>query len=179
MVEPKVFTTTYGVSASYPSGMMLSKIAGVFARSNPQPDVQTADSGRRDLGPAPIEPNDVRDGQPVARSLRLSASPDGRLVSDLWDCTAGRFDWIFGSDEIVKILEGEVHITDDTGAVVVLGAGDTAHFRRGAHTIWYVPSYVRKFAINRLPVLVLTRARVRRMVASARSRREGSSRHER
>ena len=79
-------------------------------RPLPGPDIQASDVARGDLGPAPIFPAHVRTGAPVGRSLRLAESPDGRLVTDLWDCTAGSFDWYFDSDEIAHILDGEVHV---------------------------------------------------------------------
>ena len=111
----------------------------------------TGDARRRDLGEAPITPADVIDGTPVARSTCLTSSADGLVSTHLWDCTAGRFHWTFGVDEIVHILDGEVHVTDDAGATAILQTGDVAHFPLGSHTIWHVPEYVRKLAVHRTP----------------------------
>jgi len=66
------------------------------------------DISRTDLASLPIEPSWVMEGAPVARAITLSESPDSLLTTGLWDCTAGMFTWIFSSDEIVQILEGEV-----------------------------------------------------------------------
>jgi uncharacterized cupin superfamily protein len=112
-----------------------------------------ADARRDDLVGEPIPASDVIDGAPVARSVRITESADRLVSTHLLDCTAGRFHWRFGVDEIVHILEGEVQIEDDHGATFSLGAGDVAHFPLGAHTVWHVPVYVRKLAVHRAPSL--------------------------
>src|SRR3954451_13210007 len=111
----------------------------------------TADARRSDLAAAPITAAHVIDGAPEARSVRLTASDDGLISTYLWDCTAGRFHWYFGVDEIVHVLDGEVHVTDDAGTTVTLRAGDVAHFPLHSHTVWHVPAYVRKLAFHRNP----------------------------
>jgi uncharacterized protein len=111
----------------------------------------TADATRRDLGEAPIRADHVLDGAPIARSTCLTSSTDGRISTHLWDCTAGRFRWIFGVDEIVHILDGEVHVTDHEGRTATLRTGDVGHFALGSHTVWDVPDYVRKLAVHRTP----------------------------
>ncbi len=103
---------------------------------------------RDDLQPAPIPAHDVLEGAPVARALQLTCSGDG-LSSGLWDCTAGRFRWWYGTDEIVHVLEGEVHVERGDGSLLVLLPGDVAYFEPGESTVWYVPDYVKKFCINR------------------------------
>jgi uncharacterized protein len=115
------------------------------------PAILTGDAQRRDLQDAPITPDHVIDGTPVARSVQLTASADGLVSTHLWDCTAGRFHWYFGVDEIVHILDGEVHVTDDDGQTVVLGVGDIGHFALHSHSVWHVPDYVRKLAFHRAP----------------------------
>jgi uncharacterized cupin superfamily protein len=111
----------------------------------------TADSGLRDLGDCPIHEPHVIAGAPVARATCLTASPDGGISTHIWDCTAGTFHWHFGVDEIVHILDGEVHVTGDDGHTQTLRAGDVGHFAYGSHTVWDVPQYVRKLAVHRAP----------------------------
>ncbi|MCW2984639.1 MAG: hypothetical protein JWR63_2209, partial [Conexibacter sp.] len=111
----------------------------------------TADARRHDLGAAPITAAHVIEGEPVARSVQLTASDDGLVSTHLWDCTAGRFHWHFGVDEVVHILDGEVHVTGDDGETAILGAGDVGHFALGSHSVWHVPEYVRKLAVHRAP----------------------------
>jgi len=134
--------------------------------------MRTGDDRRTDLAANPIDPAHVLEGAPEARAMVLSTSGDG-LTSGLWDCTAGRFRWYFGSDEIVHIIEGEVLVEDQTGGVVTLRPGDVAHFASGTVTTWTVPDYVKKFYVDRvLPGDPLSRAvrRLRRLVGRLRGR---------
>ena len=102
---------------------------------------------------APIRPEWIRAGAPVARASELSRSRDGTATTHGWDCTAGAFDWFFGGDETVFVIEGEVFVTDPaTGGERRLGPGDTALFRAGTWSRWRVPVYVRKLAFCRHPL---------------------------
>ena len=101
------------------------------------------------LAPAPITPGWIVAGAPVARAAELSRSADGTAVSLVWDCTAGTFDWHFGVDETVHILEGDVEVSTAGFAPRRLEAGDVALFRAGTTARWHVPRYVRKLAFCR------------------------------
>jgi uncharacterized cupin superfamily protein len=131
----------------------------------------TADARRRDLDASPITAEHVIEGDPVARSVQLTTSDDGLVSTYVWDCTAGRFHWHFGVDEVVHILDGEVHVTGDDGATAILRTGDVGHFPLGSHSVWHVPEYVRKLAVHRAPrpaPLALRAARrLRRMATSS------------
>src|SRR4051794_3877278 len=104
---------------------------------------------REEFADAPIPAAQVIDGAPVARSCDLHSSREAGVSMNLWDCTAGRFHWHYGSDELVEILEGEVRVSDVDGRQRVLRAGDTAHFPAGTSFVWEVPEYVKKLAIHR------------------------------
>jgi uncharacterized protein len=108
----------------------------------------TFDTSRQDLRPLPIDPAWIKEGTPVARSLTLSRSPDALLTAGLWDCTAGRFTWIFRRDEIVHVLEGEVRVHDGD-MTHVLVPGCVAYFPHGLETVWEVPRYVKKAFVLR------------------------------
>jgi uncharacterized cupin superfamily protein len=108
-----------------------------------------ADIRRDEFADAPIPAEQVIEGAPVARSCDLHSSRQAGVSMNLWDCTAGRFRWHYGSDELVEILEGEVRVTDAEGAQRVLRPGDTAHFPAGTSFVWEVPEYVKKLAIHR------------------------------
>ncbi len=66
-----------------------------------------------DLDPAPIRPEWIIAGKPVARCRHWSDSSDGTTSAMVWDCTAGTFRWYFGGDEIVHIIEGEVMVAGE------------------------------------------------------------------
>jgi len=97
----------------------------------------------------PICPDWVVEGAPVARKCILSTSHDGDASTVLWDCTEGAFNWYFGYDETVHIVEGEVEITDAQGFHQVLRANDVAFFPAGSNSFWRVKGYVRKVAFCR------------------------------
>lgn len=98
---------------------------------------------------APIPAVDVVDGQPHARTRELHRAYRGGVSMNYWDCTAGRFRWSYAGDEMIQVLEGEVHVTDEHGDTFTLREGDTAHFAAGTTLLWDVPEYVRKLAFHR------------------------------
>jgi uncharacterized cupin superfamily protein len=123
--------------------------------------VVSAQAAEARLEPAPIRPEWVLEGDPQARSALLSGAADGMAMTAVWDCTAGAFNWFFGGDETVHILEGEV-VVDDGSGPRTLRAGDVAFFPAGAWARWEVAAYVKKLAFCRdplpRPVLALVRA---------------------
>ncbi|MFN3854502.1 MAG: cupin domain-containing protein [Phreatobacter sp.] len=131
-----------------------------------RPPFDAASLASLDLDPAPIRPEWILDGRPMARCRHWSDSSDGTTSAMVWDCTAGRFRWYFGGDEIVHILEGEVIVTGDDGSHRTLRPGDAALFRAGAWSTWHVPHYVRKHAIchDSLPVAIALPLRATRRV---------------
>ena len=98
---------------------------------------------------APINPDWIVEGSPVARMAELSRSRDGTTVSVAWDCTAGTFKWYFGIDETVHILAGSVVVSGEDGVERRLNPGDVALFHSGSWTTWRVDAYVRKLAFCR------------------------------
>ena len=112
--------------------------------------VQRGQTSADDFQPSPIEPSWILEGNPIARSLGLTRAYDGNFTSGLWDCTAGKFNYHYGCDEVVHILEGEAIVEETSaGLVHVLRAGDVALFPQGLTLKWTVPQYVRKLAIFR------------------------------
>jgi hypothetical protein len=98
------------------------------------------------LAPAPINPDWIRDGKPVARNRVLQRSSDGLACTILWECTAGKFEWHYDIDETINILEGNVIVSDDKNPERRLGPGDVVFFPNGSRANWHVESYVRKIA---------------------------------
>lgn len=104
------------------------------------------------LSRAPIPADWVLRGNPEARAVELWRSLDGTMVTSAWDCTAGAFEWQFGCEETVHIVEGAVRVIEASGQERVLKAGDVAVFHAGTVATWDVESYVRKIAMCRHPV---------------------------
>ena len=91
-------------------------------------------------------------GDPVARGTVITQSDDKKVSSGLWSCQPGKFEWTFGWDEFVHVLEGEVEITEDgTDNTTTLRPGDMAHFPLGMKTHWHVKQTLKKFFVVRTP----------------------------
>jgi uncharacterized cupin superfamily protein len=104
------------------------------------------------MRPAPINPDWVLAGSPVARAGEIARSTDGTTLSAVWDCTAGTFNWHFGVDETVHIVDGEVEVSAPGFGPRMLRTGDAALFRAGTTARWHVPVYVKKIAYCRHPL---------------------------
>ncbi len=113
------------------------------------PMMQTGNTARNDLQSSPIDPAWITEGTPTARALTLALAEDGNFSCGLWDCTAGKFKYIYYTDEIVHILEGEAIIREE-GREHILHVGDTVFFPKGLTAYWTIPNYVKKFAIHRV-----------------------------
>jgi uncharacterized cupin superfamily protein len=106
-----------------------------------------------ELRPSPINPAWILEGEPVARKAILSSSQDTIAFTVRWDCTAGKFSWIYDLDETVHILEGSVIVSSENTPPKRLEAGDVAFFPAGTKAQWHVETYVRKVAFCRFVVL--------------------------
>ncbi|MBB3946600.1 hypothetical protein GGQ73_002554 [Rhizobium skierniewicense] len=141
--------------------VMIASVAAMAARAVPlmprarsvgrtQTVVSAASSGLI-MQPAPINPDWILAGEPVARMADHSRSADRAAYTALWDCTAGTFRWFFAWDETVHIVEGDVHVTAEDGTIHMLRTGDVAYFKAGTWATWRVDTYVRKVAFLRRP----------------------------
>lgn len=121
--------------------MRESTAAGPAAHENPY-----------GLQPDPIPREWILEGNPTARRKLLVGSSDDMASTHMWDCSAGRFDWFYGSDEVIYVLEGSVLVEDDAGVRRQLEAGDTFLFPAGSRFHWTVPRYIRKIAFLHAPL---------------------------
>lgn len=152
-----------------PLKLLLVGMAGAMVGSYRRPAAEqpsalvAANSDHMVLEPAPINPEWIIRGTPVARMSKHSASVDEAGLTALWDCTAGEFRWYFGWDETVVIQDGEVHVTSEDGSQRLLRAGDIAYFRGKTWATWRVDNYVRKVAFLRrpMPAMIAALFRVR------------------
>lgn len=115
-----------------------------------------------ELKSAPIQPDWIRGGNPVARNAELSRSDDRTACTLIWDCTPGQFEWRYDIDETIHILEGSVVLDDGVTPSRRLGPGDVVFFPAGAVVHWTVETHVRKLAFFRRqlpkPLALLSRA---------------------
>jgi uncharacterized protein len=109
--------------------------------------------GRRSLLAYPIKKDWVVDGTPEARGCPLFETSDQCANVHEWECTRGRFVWHYDVDEIVYIVEGDARIKDlATGLSTNITAGTSVLFQRGSSAEWTVDGYIRKVAINHVPL---------------------------
>ena len=109
-------------------------------------------AGRHELTPTIIPQGWIMEGHPIARERHLAGSTDGLASAYLWECTAGRFDWYYRTDELIYVMEGSVVLEDAAGERWALGAGDSFLFPAGSRFCWSVPDYVRKIAFLHPPL---------------------------
>lgn len=115
------------------------------------PGVRASSDNPYGLQPDPIPRDWILEGNPTARRRLLVGSSDDRASTHMWDCSAGRFNWHYGSDEVIYVLEGSVVIEDSAGVRRRLEPGDTFLFPAGSRFHWTVPRYIRKIAFLHAP----------------------------
>jgi uncharacterized protein len=102
-----------------------------------------------ELAPSPIEPSWIIEGKPTASACTLSRSADGTATTVVWHCTEGKFNWYYGFDETILILEGSIVLDNNTMHPTRYGPGDVVFFKDGAHAKWHVEGHVKKLAFCR------------------------------
>ena len=103
------------------------------------------------LQASPIEPSWIISGDPRAEGALHSQSADGCSSTTIWACSAGAFRWNFVWDETVYIVSGSVVVTDESGTVTTVSAGDVAYFAAGTWATWEIADHVKKVAFCRKP----------------------------
>jgi uncharacterized cupin superfamily protein len=98
-----------------------------------------------ELAPWPLPTEWILDGSsPDARGAVISRSDDSRIIRGIWECTPGRFSWVFSYDETLVVESGRATIELDTGEQVELAPGVMAFFGRGHDSTWTVHETLRK-----------------------------------
>jgi uncharacterized protein len=105
---------------------------------------------RRELHPLAVDPSWVISGSPVFRANVFQRSRHAATLSGIWECVGpAKFEWHYGVDESIYILEGSVEI-EYLGRRFRLTAGDSTHFAAGTTAVWMVADHVKKtYYINR------------------------------
>lgn len=99
-------------------------------------------------GPAaPIDPAKVLTGSPAEKVEVLYADPREEFLVGLWECTAGSWRCRFDEEEYVRLISGEVRLTDQAGGTVLFRPGDSFHVPSGFVGTWENVSDVRKIFV--------------------------------
>lgn len=102
--------------------------------------------GLDDWGTFPA--NDLVSGTPQQRGRYYFNAPEVGLSAGVWDCTAfeGRMA-PYSVDEFMMLLEGSVNVTEASGRVTHVKAGESFVIPRGLTCAWKQESYVRKIFV--------------------------------
>jgi uncharacterized protein len=140
-MRPWLFVASLAVNFGFLVGF--SATVGHQAAHVPQASMQEM---AKAMVPMLVNPAWIKSGTPtfmVAESANF-VLPVGSINAGLWSCDGPTtFEWSYGHDESVHILEGEAHITY-MGAEMTLTAGETAFFKAGTKATWTVPQRVYK-----------------------------------
>jgi len=136
---------------------------------------------RRNLRAAPVKRDWILEGTPEAKGHPLFETADRGANVHEWECTRGRFEWHYECDEIVHVIEGDAHIKDlATGISTNITAGSSVLFQRGSSAEWTIDRYIRKIAVNHVPLspnLILLQAtwrRLKRLFGKTEQAKDGS-----
>ncbi len=125
------------------------------------------------LSPSLVPKDWVLGGEPKVRALLHSESKDGMASTVVWECTPGAFNWFYGCDETIYIVEGAATLTEAGGVPHRIGPGSIIYCPAGSEVRWDVVETVRKVATQRgtLPrsaaLAMLIAQRVRKMLGLA------------
>ena len=97
---------------------------------------------------------DLKSGSPKQRGRTYFDAPDIGLSAGVWDCTAFEGTMApYSVDEFMILLEGSVTVTEASGRVTRVEAGEAFVIPRGLNCAWKQDGYVRKiFVIYQNPV---------------------------
>ena len=126
--------------------------AGRYVRSAAPASVRAEP---KTLTVVPIDPSWVMSGTPQISMDVTSSTSDGGSASGVWVCEGpATFEWRFGMDETVHLLEGQVDI-EYRNRRFTLRPGDSATFHAGTRAVWHVPVRIKKmFTLHRPGTLV-------------------------
>jgi uncharacterized cupin superfamily protein len=109
------------------------------------------------LHESPINPAWILEGEPIAWARQLAGSGELRMFE--WECSAGRFRWVYGMDELVYVIGGSAYIRWMGGSdKLPLGpwkrieSGDVVDFPHGCEAEWHIEDYIRKVAVLHVPL---------------------------
>lgn len=115
-----------------------------YARQLRHDQSPSAQELQRPLELITIDPSWIKSGTPIFKLAQTTHIPSASVTTGLWSCDGPtHFEWTFGADETVHILEGEVDI-EYLGKKMSLQAGETAFFHANTKASWHVPKHVLK-----------------------------------
>jgi uncharacterized protein len=99
--------------------------------------------------PSPINPEWIVEGAPIARAAVVARSIDGFATTFMWDCSPGKFRWVYNNDETLHVLSGNVILDEGLPTEKHVGTGDVVYFPAGSVANWHVTNHIVKVAFVR------------------------------
>ena len=84
------------------------------------------------------------EGNPTMKTWVQHTSLDGSVISGTWEATPGTWATTYKFYEFVHLIEGQITITADGAAPVILRAGDAFVVEPGFTGTWAIEAPVRK-----------------------------------
>lgn len=85
-----------------------------------------------------VMPANVMSGRPEISIAKQFASADGKFETGLRQHSMGSWKQTQGADEFVFVLQGKFMLSDDSGRIMELAAGDAAAIPAGFTGTWAV-----------------------------------------
>ncbi len=91
----------------------------------------------------------ILEGDPAAEVawLRTESGGEGMLYTGMFTAQPSTFRYVFGGDESLHVLDGDLDVAVDGGETVTLSPGDIASFPKGASSTWTLRAPLRKFFV--------------------------------
>jgi len=154
--QGEAFSVRSGIPISWTQDGFLRKFFMIYAPPNtPVPEIASADGGvlvhdlvMLEAGLTPLDttdPFEILGDTPVQRDNILFTNDAGNMFTGMWDSTAFESEMKpFPCHELVHLLEGEVTITEASGASSLFQGGDTFFVPMGTECSWKAADYIRK-----------------------------------
>lgn len=98
----------------------------------------------------PVDPDEELEGTANAVGVFTATSSDDQCSAGFWSCDPGRYEFYFGYDEFVYLIEGELTVHEGDKSYD-LNPGDTAFFPQECTVIWHVKKRMTKYFVARDP----------------------------
>jgi len=99
------------------------------------------------LGPFVTPPERLVSGDPEQGIANYVTDMEGRLLSGVWQSTAGKWKAVSERREFCYIIQGEVTIRDAEGKGKHFVAGDAFMLPYGFDGFWEVPEFCEKYYV--------------------------------
>lgn len=111
----------------------------------PISDSDAAEMPLDDYGPLTLPVGEPLDGPMVTSGKVFWRSDDQRIMTGVWECSAGRMRADFANGgEMFHVVKGSIRALSDDGSELLIRAGDSATFPPFWKGVWVLAEPMRK-----------------------------------